>query len=80
MYYTVALFDPNDPTKGSPRWWKNFLRANPPGNRFNIRVTNDRLMEYSANYVVTGSSGGSVRRYLDFYDQRAYTWFIMRWA
>jgi len=80
MYYTVALFDPNDPTEGSPRWWKNFIRANPPGTRFNISVTNDRLMEYSANYVVTGGQGGDVQRYLDFYDQRAYTWFLLRWA
>jgi hypothetical protein len=38
------------------------------------------LLEYSASYVIMNSQDGALRRYVDFYDEEAYTWFILRWS
>lgn len=83
MVYTVALFDSSNPDAlGSPVWWRNFIRSNPPGERFNRETTNDRLLEYSASYSLIQREGmrSGVYRYLDFYDEKAYTWFVLRWS
>lgn len=81
MYITVPIFDSSNASdgSGSPRWWRNFIRENPPGQRFSNDTTNDRLLEYSASYVVVINSE-KVCRYVDFYDEQAYTWFLLRWA
>jgi hypothetical protein len=82
MVYSVKLFssrDP-DPLRAIPHWWKNFTRNNPPGQRFNREETNTRLLEYSASYVVMSTHTGILRRYVDFYDEKAYIWFVLRWS
>ena len=80
MIYTVELFNSDNPGTRSPQWWKNFIRGNKPGERFNKESTNDRLLEYSASYVVmSGGSSAPVLRYVDFYDEQAYLWFVLRW-
>lgn len=80
MAYTVVLYDYKDPLTGFPTWWKKFIRGNPPGTRFNHDVTNDRLFEYSASYIAIHNNPRGMLRYLDFYDEQAYIWFMLRWA
>ena len=81
MIYTVELFNSKATNYSTtPQWWRNFIRGNTPGNRFNREETNDRLWEYSASYVVLNRDMGDVQRYVDFYDEKAYTWFILRWS
>lgn len=80
MIYTVELFNSDKPGDASPRWWRNFIRGNPPGERFNKESTNNRLFEYAGSYVVLGGgSSAPVLRYVDFYDEKAYVWFLLRW-
>jgi hypothetical protein len=80
MYYTVPLFDSNKPNVRTPSWWRNFVRSNPSGERFNREVINDRLLEYSGSYSVAHHAMSGVHRHLDFYDEKAYTWFVLRWS
>ena len=79
MVYTVALFDSKNPDV-TPVWWKNFTRNNPPGHRFDREETNTRLLEYAASYSVMSRNGRGTNRHLDFYDEPAYTWFMLRWS
>lgn len=80
MVYSVKLFDSREQFYHTFKWWRNFTRENPPGQRFNREETNTRLLEYSASYVIMNSQDGALRRYVDFYDEEAYTWFILRWS
>lgn len=86
MAYTVPLFNSNAPSYAmSPKWWRNFIRGNAPGHRYNREETNNRLLEYSASYVVMTERNPPavpprIARYVDFYDEAAYTWFVLRWS
>jgi hypothetical protein len=74
-------------------WWYNYAASvrNGPSNITvdqRIDVLNIELMNWSAqlwqNEPIPHELGTTVSKYrnvyLDFYDEQAYTWFIMRWS
>lgn len=81
MVHSVFLFEPN-PEDGScdvPDWWWNFGEQFPD----DVDKINELLLEHSAQFVCMkkrGPLGGFGKRYIDFYDEKAYTWFLLRWS
>jgi hypothetical protein len=80
MVHSVLLFEP-DTGKEIPHWWRNFGKL--AGE--DIDGINDQLLEYSAHFVcmVERKENGPRRfgrRYIDFYDEQAYFWFVLRWS
>jgi hypothetical protein len=74
MCHSVFLFKIGD-LKGSPQWWHNFLDHNMNRYVFSRERINLALMDYSAQFVRLKHS-----RYIDFYDEQAYAWFLLRWS
>jgi hypothetical protein len=67
----------------TPKWWRNFLRENFTGSaRYDVDKINHKLLDYSANYsrVVFSNHMSGYNKYLDFYDEQAYLWFVLRWS
>lgn len=64
----------------APWWWSNFVRAHTIEGGATISELHEHidrvLMDYSAIMWTDGRYG----TYLDFYDQHAYDWFILRWS
>lgn len=80
MVHSVLLFEP-DSEKDIPHWWRNFGKHSVD----DIDGINEQLLEYSAHFVcmVERKENGPRRfgrRYIDFYDEQTYTWFILRWS
>jgi len=66
-----------------PKWWLNFANTAGADEFTTIDEVNTELMNWSASFWISENKEQSLLfgdRYLDFYDERAYTWFIMRWS
>jgi hypothetical protein len=73
-------------------WWYNFIESVRRGRNSTINqridIINEDLMNWSAqlwqNEPIPPELGTTVSKYrnvyLDFYDEQAYTWFVLRWA
>jgi len=82
----------SDKNSMSPHaWWYKFVNSVHLGNdtfstEQRIDIVNAELMNWSAQLwrdnatIVSDSASDEKSAYLDFYDEQAYTWFIMRWA
>lgn len=70
------------------KWWWNFVGGVDQGSRVltpeeHIDIINLELLNWSAQLWQYGQrsmfyTNQSV--YIDFYDEQAYTWFVLRWA
>ena len=60
-----------------PQWWKNFTRAH--GHKYKDHI-NEALLPWHANFWTHGNEMAGYTRYLDFYDEKAYVWFMLRWS
>jgi hypothetical protein len=85
----VLISDKNDMSPHA--WWYKFVNSvNLGNNTFSteqrIDIVNAELMKWSAQLwrdnatILSDSASDTKSAYLDFYDEQAYTWFIMRWA
>ena len=74
--YTVYLFNQASRQNEMPKWWLNFVFGNDLAEA-SLDEVNEALLDYHASfsYQVRGS-----RRYIDFYDDQAYSWFVLRWS
>lgn len=80
----VKLFDGDTDYKSDiiPRWWLNFAEST-GDDLTTVDEANIELMNWSASFWIAKHKENKLLpgdRYLDFYDEQAYTWFIMRWA
>jgi hypothetical protein len=74
----IKIFDEDRHPSEIPRWWYNFLPDS-----FGEEEINHALMDWSANFWIAkpvNPLSGYGDRYLDFYDEHAYTWFMLRWT
>mgnify|MGYP003335084596 CR=1 FL=1 len=70
------------------RWWWNFLhgtdkRTAPSTAEERMDVVNLELLNWSAqiwHHRQKGAVSPHYRSYLDFYDEQAYAWFLLRWS
>lgn len=79
----VKLFDGDIDYKSDaiPRWWINFNDG--VGDFATVDKVNTELMNWSASFWIAKHPDNNLLlgdRYIDFYDEHAYTWFIMRWS
>lgn len=81
---SILLFNPDAVYKSGPTWWHNFAETVEGKGKGGVRVDtiNTVLMEYAAHFHCTGPGGTRSwgNRYIDFYDERAYNWFVLRWS
>lgn len=74
------------------QWWYKFIGSVPSKNSITVEkridVLNTELMNWSAqlwqNEPGSHELGTTISKYrnvyLDFYDEQAYMWFVLRWA
>lgn len=82
MTYCVTLFTEHDYESIAvlPRWWHNFLDAK-TDLLDEVDDINTVLLEFSAHFSCsTDNSRNYGTRYLDFYDESAFFWFILKWS
>lgn len=70
-----------------PDWWRNFgvahphLISNDGGNtQGRIDVVNQVLMDWHAQVWLAYTDEQVFHSHVDFYDEQAMTWFLMRWS
>ena len=73
--------------KGHPppyKWWWNFTRSvDQRSKALTTDMINLELLNWSAQLWQCGQRGliySNQSSYIDFYDEQAYTWFVLRWA
>lgn len=78
----IKLFGENASEPDIPYWWVKFARGCGYNDFSTIEEVNECLMDWSANFWIAKHTD-DVRdlgdRYIDFYDEHAYTWFMLRW-
>ena len=95
VYIEVAMIRVRISERGNESpydWWYKFIESVKRGMNGTIDkridILNTELMNWSAqvwqNEPVPHELGTTISKYrnvyLDFYDEQAYTWFILRWA
>ena len=61
-----------------PQWWKNFTRVH--GHKYRDQI-NEALLPWHANFWTRMNADIlGFDRYLDFYDEQAHDWFMLRWS
>lgn len=82
MVHSVLLFDPKNIHRESPIWWRKFCDECSGAGAERLETINAALMDYAAHFHCTKNGGMQTwgNRYIDFYDERAYNWFILRWS
>ena len=78
----IKLFEDNSKAfPDVPRWWFNFAMSVKGDS---VEDINHALLDYSASFWIANTTIpkniGYGDRYLDFYDEHAYTWFMLRWS
>lgn len=76
--------------KSKLEWWLNFIEycfphpRTPMGTHEHIEIANVELMNWSAQLWIKDKPDLLWRHaeslYLDFYDEHAYHWFVLRWS
>ena len=69
-------------------WWWKFLhgtdkRSGPLTTEERIEAINLELLNWSAQlwrHEQTATRHNDRSAYIDFYDEQAYTWFVLRWS
>ena len=83
------LFDSNGLSRQQvPHWWRNFvhgvlppLSQRPARNwEQSMHMLNGYLVPWHAVYWLHHDQDKVTRRYIDFYDEHAYTWFLLNWS
>lgn len=79
---TVLLFDHKTYKSPGYSWWRNFAETIQGKGAIRLDTINEQLMDYNAHFHCTGKGGVESwgDRYIDFYDERAYNWFVLRWS
>ncbi len=70
------------------QWWWKFLhdtddRNAPHTAEERVDIINTELLNWSAqlwDHRQQGASYAFTNAYIDFYDEKAYAWFLLRWA
>ena len=79
----IKLFEENGKMfPDVPQWWMNFATS---FEGESVEEVNHALLDYSASFWIANTTipnipGGYGDRYLDFYDDHACSWFILRWS
>lgn len=75
----VRIFEEDSRLSDIPQWWYNFCLPD-----YDEEELNQRLLDWSANFWVATTKRpdkiGYGDRYIDFYDESAYTWFMLRFT
>lgn len=66
-------------TQQIPNWWRNFVTES-FSDFSNMDEINDKLFPFMAQFSYMGESNSTAKRYIDFYDEEAYTAFVLRWC
>jgi hypothetical protein len=77
----IKIFEEDSRVIVVPKWWQNFCHGADVGD--SIDDVNEKLMDWSASFWISKNTVNSIEygdRYLDFYDEPAYVWFMLRWA
>lgn len=86
MISKLLYFESPDGTEtcGPPRWWLNFVKSHGVvANTLEpfLDQRNLQLLEYSAQCHRHQAVGCRTRKYtIDFYDEKAYTWFMLKYS
>ena len=78
----IKLFEENGKVfPDVPPWWYNFAMS---FEGESVEEVNYALLDYSASFWIANNTipknAGYGDRYLDFYDEHAYSWFMLRWS
>ena len=78
---SIKLFEENGKMfPDVPQWWRNFAMSVEGDS---VEEVNHALLDYSASFWIAKPAipeNGYGDRYLDFYDEHAYSWFMLRWS
>jgi hypothetical protein len=87
MVVRIFLFDSGSNSREQvPDWWRNFVHDTLPIRRLqegseNRRLLNVALLPWHAQYWMhVRPDATPTRRYIDFYDEAAYHWFLLKWS
>ena len=77
----IKVFEENMQVIVVPKWWQNFCIGGDVDD--SVDDVNRKLMDWSANFWIARNTDSRFEygdRYLDFYDEQAYVWFMLRWS